>query len=68
MAYDSAELYHKCGGGEVVKGWRWRERERGEGRKEAWESVFIFLITYRPCGIAGMNECGDKTGTCAFIA
>lgn len=33
-----------------------RMRERG-GRKEARKSVFIFLITYRPYGIAGLLFC-----------
>lgn len=52
-------------GGEKMErrtGW---EKEEKEGRKEAWKSVFIFLMAYRPCGVAGMpfyscsvmNEC-----------
>lgn len=50
------------------------------GRKEVWKSVFIFLITYPPCGITGMpfysctvmNECmcvcGEiKQGQCFYF-
>lgn len=70
MAYDSVELSQ-------VQRWglsqgdtrkaprRWKDGEGKRRRKEAWKSVFIFLITYQPHGIAGMpfyscsvmNEC-----------